>query len=113
MIYRTKTSLWIFDMLLSSSRSIELSIFMKIGRNNFLPFPWNTLLIIIRIKVEQLVFCVAVVEPAERDVGRKLVSKCPAQEALNDFLQSEAATSGVTQSSSSNAHSTGYVFNLN
>ena len=67
---------------------------------------------IIRIKVEQLVFCVAVVEPAERDVGRKLVSKCPAQDALNDFLQSEAATSGVTQSSSTTAHSTGYVFNL-
>jgi hypothetical protein len=30
-----------------------------------------------------------VVEPFERDLGRKLIRECPAQEALKDFLQAD------------------------
>lgn len=40
-------------------------------------------------RVEQLILCVALVEPFERDIGRKLIRDCPAQEALKDFLQTD------------------------
>lgn len=57
-------------------------------------------------KVEQLVFCVAVVEPAERDLGRKLIRDCPAQEALQDFLHSEGGNGGNGANSSNESVST-------
>ena len=44
-------------------------------------------------QVEQLILCVALVEPFERDIGRKLIRECPAQEALKDFLQTDAQPS--------------------
>ena len=55
--------------------------------------------------MEQLVFCVAVVEPAERDLGRKLIRDCPAQEALQDFLQSEGGNGSSAGSVSTNCRS--------
>ena len=53
-----------------------------------------------------MVFCVAVVEPAERDLGRKLIRDCPAQEALQEFLQSESGGGGGAASSSAGSVST-------
>lgn len=63
-------------------------------------------------KVEQLVFCVAVVEPAERDIGRKLIRDCPAQEALQDFLQSEGGNGSSAGSVSTNCRSPSGVSKL-
>lgn len=51
-------------------------------------------------------FCVAVVEPAERDLGRKLIRDCPAQEALQDFLHSEGGNGGNGANSSNESVST-------
>lgn len=50
------------------------------------------------VKVEQLILCVAAVEPFERDLGRKLIRECPAQEALKDFLQTESNGQSTSES---------------
>lgn len=49
-------------------------------------------------RVEQLILCVAAVEPFERDLGRKLIRECPAQEALKDFLQTESSGQSTSES---------------
>ena len=48
--------------------------------------------------MEQLILCVAAVEPFERDLGRKLIRECPAQEALKDFLQTESNGQSTSES---------------
>ena len=52
----------------------------------------------------------AVVEPAERDLGRKLIRDCPAQEALQDFLQADGSVAGNTSGNHPNCRSsTGFL----